>query len=281
LLGDRASRTLKLASGESIPLDGEWQYRIVPKEIGYPPRAPWESVGGLTTIANAMIAPLGSYGLRGALWYQGESNTEEAESYQGLLTGLVADWRERFGAGLPFLIVELPNFGPPPIAPTESGWAQVREAERQVVANDPHAGLAVTIDVGDAHNLHPTNKQDVGTRLARAAGHVIYGESISPSGPAPLGAARVGNQVAVEFTDVDTRLVAYSHDSPIGFELCGDAPHTCRFAEARIDGTRVLLAIPEGMTPTRVRYAWADSPVCNLFDLSGLPAGTFELRVRQ
>jgi sialate O-acetylesterase len=279
LLAGGAKRALQLAGGDSIPLDGPWQYRIVPGAIGYPPRAPWESVGGLSTLYNAMIAPLGAYGLRAVLWYQGESNTEEPESYQALLAALMADWRHQFGAGLPFLIVQLPNYGPQAYTPVESNWAALREAQRLAVANDPHAGLAVTIDIGEAHNLHPTNKQDVGRRLARAARRVIYGESIAPSGPIPLGAMRRGDEIVVEFRDIERALVAYSHDNPIGFELCADAPGSCRFVESRIEATRVVLSIPNAASPTRVRYCWADSPVCTLFDASGLPAGPFQLTI--
>jgi sialate O-acetylesterase len=197
LLGDGAKRALHLAGGQSIPLDGAWQYRIVPAAVGSPPRTPWESVGGLSTIYNAMVAPLGPYGLRGVLWYQGESNTGEAQTYRSLLEALMADWRHQFGADLPFLIVQLPNYGPPVITPAESGWAQVREAERLAVANDPHAGLAVAIDIGDPHNLHPTNKQDVGKRLARAARHVIFGDSIPPSGPTAVSATRGADGIAI------------------------------------------------------------------------------------
>ena len=286
LLQGGARRALQLADGKSIPLDGPWQYRIAPSSYGYPPRAPWEPVGGLSTLYNAMIAPLGRYSFRGALWYQGESNTEEAGTYQALLTGLMADWRQEFGAALPFLVVQLPNYGKLSSQPEESGWAELREAQRAAVAKDPHAGLAVTIDIGDPHNLHPTNKQDVGRRLARAARHVIYGESIAPSGPIALSATRENGDVVVDFGDVDRTLVAYSHESPIGFELCGDAPRSCRFADARIEGAKVALQSEGGAAKsaggavvTRVRYCWADSPVCTLFDASRLPAGPFELRV--
>jgi sialate O-acetylesterase len=293
MLQGGARRALQLADGKSIPLDGPWEYRIAPSSYGYPPRAPWESVGGFTTLYNAMIVPLGRYSFRGALWYQGESDTEEAGRYQALLTGLMADWRHQFGAELPFLVVQLPNYGKLSSQPEESGWAELREAQRAAVAKDAYAGLAVTIDIGDPHNLHPTNKQDVGRRLARAARHVIYGESIAPSGPVALTATRGNGQVVVDFGDVESTLVAYSHDSPIGFELCGDGPGTCRFAEARIEGTKVALVssggapgssagVPAragGAPVTRVRYCWADSPVCTLFDAGGLPAGPFELRV--
>jgi sialate O-acetylesterase len=236
-------------------------------------------VGGLTSLYNAMIAPLGHYAFGGALWYQGESNTSEADSYPTLLAGLMADWRHQFGAALPFLIVQLPNYGKLSSAPEESDWAALREAQRQTVAKDAHAGLAVTIDIGDAHNLHPTNKQDVGRRLALAARHVIYGESIAPSGPVALSAVRADGQVVVGFGDVESHLVTYSHDTPIGFELCGDAPQTCQFAEARLEGTKVVLGSRNGAAATQVRYCWADSPICTLFDASGLPAGPFEMRI--
>jgi sialate O-acetylesterase len=280
LLAKGAKRALHLPDGEEIPLAGAWEYRIVPTAMGYPPRTPWEPVGGLSTLYNAMIAPLADYGLRGALWYQGESNTSESNSYRALLETLMADWRGQFGADLPFLIVQLPNYGLPPAAPEESGWAQVREAERLAVAHDAHAGLAVTIDIGDAHNLHPTNKQDVARRLATAARHVIFGASAPASGPAPLAATRGAGEIEVQFRDVTGELLTYSHATPIGFELCGDAAGSCRFAAAQIEGSRVLLPIPPGAAPTRVRYCWADSPICTLADRSRLPATPFELRIK-
>ena len=279
LLAKGERRALHLPGGESIALTGVWEYRMVPSAVGTPPRTPWESVGGLSTMYNAMIAPLGAYGLRAVLWYQGESNNSEPQSYRSLLETLMADWRRQFGRDLPFLIVQLPNYGALPTAPTESGWAQVREAQRLAVAHDAHAGLAVTIDIGDPHNLHPTNKQDVARRLAKTARHVIFGESTPPSGPAPVSATRDSNGIVVEFTDVEGGLVAYSHAGPIAFELCDDAPHSCRFASAQIEGSRVVLSVPAGSSPTRVRYCWADSPVCTLADVGGLPAVPFELRV--
>jgi sialate O-acetylesterase len=227
-----------------------------------------------------MIAPLGSYGLRGVLWYQGESNTGESNTYRALLTGLMADWRRQLGPQLPFLIVQLPNFGPLTATPAESEWADLREAQRLAVKSDAHAALAVTIDIGEPRNLHPTNKQDVGQRLARAARHLIYADPSPPSGPGPLRATRSGEQVTVEFGDLERGLVAYGHDKPIGFQLCADSPASCRFADAAIDGSRVILPVANGLAPTRVRYCWADSPICTLFDASRLPAGPFELRLQ-
>ena len=278
LLSGGPERALRLPNGDTIPLNGPWQYRIVPKKLGNPPRAPWESVGGLTTIYNAMIAPLGSYALRAALWYQGESNTSEWQTYQGLLGGMMNDWRRQFGADLPFLIVQLPDFGPYAAAPAESDWAGLREAQRLAVKSDPHAGLAVTIDVGEPHNLHPTNKQDVAKRLVHAARHSVYGDSTPPSGPTPLRATRNGQEITVEFGDIEQGLVVYGHNQPIGFEVCGDAPGSCRFAEARLAGSQVK--ITADATATRVRYLWADSPICTLFDASGVAIGPFELTLQ-
>ncbi len=273
------TQSLLLGQGEPLRLGG-WEYRIVPKQVGFPPAAPWQSVSGVTTLYNAMIAPLGPLALRGILWYQGESNTDETQSYQGLLAELMSDWRRQFGANLPFLIVQLPNYGAPVLQPSESDWANLREAQRLAVAHDPHAALAVTIDIGEPRNLHPTDKQDLGVRLARAARHLIYGENVAPSGPVPRGVVRGAARVTVPFEGVEGGLVAYSHETPIGFELCGRSAQSCRFADARIEHDSVILAVPTGMSPTRVRYCWGDSPVCTLYDRSGFPAGPFEIGIR-
>jgi len=278
LYGSMESRAVRFADGDSALLDGEWRYRMPPQDIGSPPRAPWEAAAGLSVIHNAMIAPLAGFGLRGVVWYQGESNTSEAARYQDLLTAFLADWRSRLGADLPFLIVQLANYGAPPTAPGESGWASLREAQRRVVAEDKHAGLAVAIDIGDRYDIHPANKQEVGRRLARVARHVVYGEAIAPSGPVPLAARRHGGAVVVTFGDVADRLIAYGAAGPIGFELCSAA--ACRYANALLEGDRVALHVQADESPTRVRYCWADSPVCTLFDESRLPAGPFEIEVQ-
>ncbi|HEY6617988.1 MAG TPA: sialate O-acetylesterase [Steroidobacteraceae bacterium] len=272
--------TLRFEGGRMVPLGGQWRYKIVAESMGFPPRAPWESVGGLTSIYNAMIAPLGSYGLRGVLWYQGESNAGEAAQYQALLAALMSDWRRQFTAGLPCLIVELPNFGAAPTAPTASDWANLREAQRRAVLNDAHAALAVTIDVGEAHELHPPDKQSVGARLARAARHLIYGESVSASGPVPRRATRDGARVVVSFKSVEGALVAYSSNRPIAFELCAAEPSSCRFVDATLQSDRVDLDASAVKNPARVRFCWGDAPICNLSDRSGLPAGPFEIAIQ-
>jgi sialate O-acetylesterase len=279
MYGAAEKRSLLLADGTAIALDAGWRYQIAPADLVPAPRAPWEPVRGLTMIHNAMLAPLVPFTLRGVIWYQGESNTEDAGRYQALLTAFMADWRASFGAQLPFLIVQLANYGPAATVPSDSGWANLREAQRLATASDAHAGLAVTIDIGDRYDLHPANKQEVGRRLARVARHVVYGESIIPSGPAPLAARTEQGRIVVTFGDVDGQLVAYGATRPIGFELCGADQSSCRYVDATIEGNRVWLEPGDLRTPTRVRFGWADSPVCTLYDKSGLPAGPFEIPI--
>ncbi|HEX2082702.1 MAG TPA: sialate O-acetylesterase [Xanthomonadaceae bacterium] len=279
LVGPASTRALRFADGSSVRLDGAWQYRIVTDDTQASPIAPWQSAAGLSTLYNAMIAPIGPYGLRGIAWYQGESNTFEAERYRDLLRALRRDWRMRFGEDLPLLVAQLANYGPAPTRPGESEWAELREAQRQAVAEDARTGLAVTIDIGDRYDLHPPNKQELGRRLARTVRHAAFGEAIPPSGPVPLSAKREGTAVSVRFGDVTNGLVAYGANGPIGFELCGAQAGSCRYADAEIRGDTVLLRAPVA-DAVRVRYGWADSPVVTLFDGAGLPAGPFEIPIQ-
>jgi sialate O-acetylesterase len=278
--GDPALRAISFANGERVPLTEAWEYQLVPAGIGSPPRAPWETNAGLSSIYNGMIAPLGNYGVKGFAWYQGESDASTAANYRFKLRSLISDWRSQFGsADLPFLVVQLPGWGARVPVPTESDFANIREEQRAAVAAERNAGLAVTIDVGDPTDLHPGNKQDVGRRLARAARHLAYGEAIAPSGPEFANAQRDGDAIAISFKHVEGQLVTYSAARPIGFELCGPQAGSCRFVEARIEGERVLLEIGSGPA-ARVRYCWGDSPLCNLHDGSGLPVGPFEAKLQ-
>ncbi|MEO8606186.1 MAG: 9-O-acetylesterase, partial [bacterium] len=166
------------------------------------------------------------------------------------------------------------------VMPAESDWANLRDAQRRAVAADAHAGLAVTIDIGEPGDLHPGNKREVGRRLARVAQHVVYGEAVPPSGPTATSARREAGGIVVTFANVTGRLVTYSANGAIGFELCGAAAGSCRYVTGSVDGTRVLLPIAaEAPIPTRVRFLWGPSPISNLSDGSGLPAGPFELAI--
>ena len=279
LTGPASAQAVILADGSRVALDGGWEYRAMPAGFDAPPRAPWQSAGGLSTLYNGMIAPLRDFGLRGALWYQGESNTTEAERYGGLLRRYREDLRQQFGKDLPLLVVQLAGFGAPASRPVESGSAALRDEQRRVVAEDPRSALAIAVDLGERTDIHPANKQELGRRLARAARHVVYGEALAPSGPVAASADRRGASVVLRFADVEQGLVAYGAAYPIGFELCGAEAGSCRYADARIDGTQVLLSAPGEPRATRVRYCWADSPVCTLYDGNGLPAGPFEIAV--
>jgi sialate O-acetylesterase len=270
LTGPAAARAIRFADGSSVALDQPWHYK--PVEALIAPQLPWGPMHGVGLQYNGMIAPIGPYGVKAAVWYQGESNIYFAQHYQAGLTAMMADWRKQFGAGLPFLIVQIPDYGPTPVQPVDSLWSEVREAQRKTAEADPHAALVVTFDIGDPKVLHPTNKQEIGRRLSIAARHLIYGEALAPSGARAVAAQRNGDGVIVSFKDVTGSLAAYNGE-PNAFELC-DAT-ACRWARASLKGGQVVLA----GTGTRVRYCWGDSPVCTLSDGSGLPAGPFELPI--
>jgi sialate O-acetylesterase len=174
--------------------------------------------------------------------------------------------------------VQLANYGAMAREPVESGWALTRDAQRRAVAADGNAGLAVTIDIGTRDDVHPTNKQDVGRRLARAARHVVYGEKLSPAGAVPASAKRTGDTVTVTFADFEGDLDVVGSKDPAAFELCAAAPGSCRYVSAKLGGAgQVVLEAAQVAAPTRVRFCWADSPLCNLYDSAGLPVGPFEI----
>ena len=276
--GAAADRAVRFGDGTSVPLSGAWKYQEVSDGwIG--PQLPWGPVHGITLDHNGMILPVGPYTFRGAVWYQGESDVNYAGTYTRALLAMMADWRRRFDdRDLPFLVVQLPGYGPVPPQPTAAPWADLREAQRQAALKDAHTALAVTLDIGDPSNLHPTNKREAGRRLAIAARRLIYGERIAASGPVVAGATRRGSNVVVSFRDVTGALLLRG-GGPSGFELCGATQASCRWADARVEsGTSVVL--PDAGNATRVRYAWGGSPVTPLADGSGLPAGPFEIVIR-
>ena len=275
--GPAENRALRFADGTIVPLSNPWKYQEVPETL-IAPQLPWGPTHGVTMNYNGMVSPIGAYGFRGAAWYQGESDIYFARAYTQTLLAMIADWRRQFeNPELPFLIVQLPNYGPPPAQPAASVWADVREAQRQAALGDTHAAITVNVDIGDAANLHPPNKAELGRRLAIAARHLVYGERIPPSGPTVATVARRRSDVVVAFRDV-TGALSGRGDKPSGFELCGTSQASCRWAESRIDGNTVVL--PDAGNATRVRYCWGDSPVCTVFDGSGLPAGPFEDPIR-
>jgi len=221
---------------------------------------------------NAMIAPLQPGALRGILWYQGESNIEHASEYAELLNTLIRSWRAAWGQGdLPFYLVQIANFGDTREL-TDRGWARLREAQAQVLGA-PATGMAVTIDIGDAHNVHPADKQDVGRRLALIAKAQLYGISGEFSGPVFADEARAGNALRVRFTHAGARLVARG-GGVTALEIAG-RDRVFHPAAAQIDGDTLLVSSPQVDEPVAVRYAWSNSPEANLYNDAGLPAPPF------
>jgi sialate O-acetylesterase len=229
----------------------------------------------VSSLYEGMITPLLPSAFRGVLWYQGESNALKARQYRKLLGALINSWRDASHQNdLEFLIVQLPNHGATPDEPGESAWAELREAQLLTLQDVPRTGLAVTIDVGDPKDLHPHRKFEVGERLALWAEGTIYKQAIEYSGPLYESMRIEGNEIRVRFTHVGSGLEALSNGELRGFGIAG-ADRKFHWAEARIDGNAVVVSSPDVPSPVAVRYAWADSPLCNLFNKDGLPASPF------
>jgi len=277
LVGPAEARAVRLGNDTSVPLNQPWCYaQMADDEIA--PQLPWGPAHGVSVIYNGMIAPIGPYGFKAALWYQGESDVHFAPAYERTLKAMLADWRGQFGTKLPFVVVQLPNFGPRPDRPSESAFADIREAQRRVAISDPRSDYVVTIDIGNPANIHPTNKQEVGRRLAAAVQRLLY-RTDAPTGPRPDRAIYRNGNVTVSFAGVSGKLVSFS-GNPTAFEMCGAAGGSCRYVEARLAGPSTITLLTGGPRPTRLRYCWGDSPVCNLSDASQLPASPFEISVR-
>lgn len=224
-------------------------------------------VGGLF---NGMIHPLVPFALRGVLWYQGEANSapQKAPFYRHQLPMLVNNWRHRFGQGdLPFAWVQLPNFDG-----AGRDWPIVREAMLDTLSL-PNTGMAVAIDIGEAKDIHPRNKQDVGKRLALWALATVYGKDVPASGPLPAGHKVEQDKVVVTFKHAHGGLKSRDGDLK-GFEIAG-SDDTWRPAQARIDGDRVIVSSPDVAKPVAARYGWSNNPQVNLINGAGLPASPF------
>jgi sialate O-acetylesterase len=219
---------------------------------------------------NGMIAPLTPFPIRGAIWYQGESNAsdERAPLYSSIFTTMIQDWRRQWGVGdFPFLFVQIANFKPG----SNTGWPALRDQQLKTLALD-NTGMAVTIDIGLPDNIHPTNKLDVGLRLSRWARVLTYGEQIEDSGPLMREAVPEGAAIRVYF-DHAKGLMAKG-GALTGFEVAGDDGKFVP-ATAAIESETVVASSPDVARPLKVRYAWASNPQCNLYNSDALPASPF------
>jgi sialate O-acetylesterase len=237
------------------------------------PRAPrgpgdsWTPAG----LFNGMINPLLPYALRGALWYQGESNADRAGEYHALFAATITAWRAHFGQGdFPFYWVNLAGYKIPADR-TDAAWAFLREAQTKTLAL-PATGQALAIDIGNPTDIHPANKQDVGRRLALLAKNRLYGTTVDDTGPTFAGVTREGSALRVRFTTA-SGLIA--HAKPVqSLELAG-ADKVFRPATAKIDRETLLVSAPDVREPVAVRYAWRNAPEANLYNGAGLPAVPF------
>lgn len=239
------------------------------------PLGPHHHQNTVSGLYNAMIAPLIPYTIRGVVWYQGESNVDSAYQYRTLLPTMVQNWRDQWRQGdFPFLIVQLANFGQKVEQPGQCGWAELRAAQLYVSQTVKNAGLAVAIDLGDADDIHPRNKQDVGHRLALAAEAKVYGENIVFSGPIYRSMKIEGGKARLEFDHIGHGLITKNNEPLRGFSIAGQ-DHVFRWADAKIDGDAVLVWNEDVTEPAAVRYGWEINPGCNLYNKEGLPASPF------
>ena len=262
----RNNPDLKDRLAELLILDSDSFMNNVKKPNMYP-----------TLLFNGMINPLVPYGIRGAIWYQGESNAARARQYEKIFPDLINDWRRHWGLGdFPFLFVSLANFREPCSAPCESAWAELREVQTRTL-RIPNTGMAVAIDIGKADDIHPGNKQDVAKRLALNALKIAYNKNVVYSGPIYQSMEIKDGMAHIRFNHVADGLVAKDKYGYVkGFTVAGE-DRVFHWARARItDANTVVVFCDVVKNPVAVRYGWADNPDdLNLYNSAGLPANPF------
>jgi sialate O-acetylesterase len=227
-----------------------------------------------TVLFNAMINPLIPYAFKGVIWYQGESNTGMAWQYRSLFSTLIKDWRTRWNAGdFPFYFVQLANHMQRNDQPVDDMWAELREAQT-LALKLPNTGMAVTIDIGEANNIHPANKQDVGKRLALWALKNDYEKNIPCSGPLYKDYIVDENSIIVFFDHTYSGLATFGGKDLTGFAIAGEDKKFV-WAEAEIMKNSVIVSSKEVLNPVAVRYGWSSNPDCNLINSAHLPASPF------
>lgn len=234
------------------------------------PDHPWLAAG----LYNSMIAPLVPYAVKGSIWYQGESNAGRAYQYRKLFPAMIEDWRKSWGQkSFSFYFVQLANFTDVLPDPGDSDCAELREAQTMTLKLKD-TGMATIIDIGEAKDIHPRNKQDVGKRLALNALAKDYGKDVVFSGPMYKSVKFKGNKATLKFKHTDGGLQTKSGEALKGFSIAG-ADKKFVWANATIEGKKVVVSSPHVSEPVAVRYAWAHNPICNLYNGAGLPASPF------
>jgi len=275
------AKDVYLTSGKTkISLAGDWKIKFTEITLESNSFTPNDYP---TLLFNGMINPILPYGIKGAIWYQGENNAERGKQYQRVFPNMITDWRTHWGLGnFPFLWVQLANFREPVEQPVESTWAELREAQTMTLKL-PNTGMASAIDIGEAKDIHPKNKQEVGRRLALNALKVAYGINIVISGPTFDGMNVKGSNVIVKFDNTGTGLKVKSKYGYInGFSLAGDDGKFFWAEGTLLNSNTIVLHSKEVPVPVAVRYGWADNPDdLNLYNSEGLPANPFRTDTRQ
>ena len=277
LSGPADSMRLTRDANASLPLAGDWKFLLVTthEQLQTAPLSPDQGNANITSaLYNGMIAPLVPFGVKGAIWYQGEQNAGRAEQYSRLLPTLIRDWRSKFGEQMPFYIVQLAGFMAPDESPRSDDWPQLRAAQSKTALTVPNTGIAITTDIGDEKDIHPKDKQDVGLRLALDALAQTYGEKVEYSGPTVQKVTPQGNSVAVSFAHAQGGLNLKGDDTNRVFAVAG-ADRNWFWATPRIEGNRVILTSAVVPNPMYVRYAWSNLPRATLSNGAGLPAPPF------
>jgi len=239
------------------------------------PRGP-NSSAFYSCLYNAMIAPMIPFGIKGVIWYQGESNTVRAWQHTIQFPAMIRGWREAWDQStFPFIYVQLANWETEtwPIHGRAVTWAEMRESQLKTLSA-PKTGMAVIIDIGDGYNAHPNNKWDVGRRLALSALHVAYGRDGVYSGPIYNSMKIDGNSVRLTFSHVAGGLTAGNEDTLKGFTIAGE-DREFKAADARIEGSEVVVSSKDISHPVAARYGWDDNPECTFYNSAGLPASPF------
>ena len=275
-LGKPDELHLTLGDKTTIPLAGKWKARLSvdarpphPMPIGF---ENWPVIPSV--LYEGMLTPIAPLSITGALWYQGEQNSDRGFQYRRLLPVMIADWRKLFGQGdFPFYIVSLPAFKPRSETPVEDTWAETRESQALAAAGVPNSCLAVTIDTGDPDNIHPKDKLQVGERLAFCALAKQYGKNFVDSGPTLALVERLPGAISLKFANTDGGLVMKGAKLE-EFEIAGE-DRKWHWADAHIEGNTVVVSSPAVPNPKEVRYAWQSNPAATLFNGAGLPATPF------
>lgn len=276
IYGEPSQLSITAANGESMDLSGDWQYKVG-LDLKKVPAMPVsdDQPNRPTVLYNAMIHPFLNFAIKGAIWYQGESNADRAHQYRTLFPAMINDWRKSWNIGdFPFYFVQLADFMKAEPNPAASPWAELRDAQKGALKLN-NTGMAVAIDIGNPADIHPKNKQEVGRRLALIALAKTYGKQIPYSGPELKNYTIEKDAVKLDFNPGDGALKTKDGAAVKGFSIAG-ADQVFHWADARIVGNQIIVSSSSVSDPKAVRYAWANNPESNLTNQAGLPASPFK-----